>query len=261
MISLNPAGADTRLLADSGYAAGFCLQHSAVALGAVPSLMGHTTANAKQAWDEGTKNVAKQFPTLLGTPGFFSGAGGKWDVVLWHGNGTWVGVDTKNGVYHPGVSGVQTTAQRAKQVSGSYQGFQNRFLGYDIVGGLDPAGGGGTVVPTPEEYMAFSFVKDAQADTIFVVSLVSGNRAAIASSYHFSLLQRVKVDNGTDSMLAGELDICRGYLAAINPPPIATAPALPPISISPDSIEAGVRAAFTGGMQVSGTTTGKAVLT
>lgn len=135
MTSVNPAGAADRLLADSGYPAGRCLQRVSLALGATPSLMGHVTHTALQAWNEGTHNVPDAFPTVRGTPGFFSGADGDGDVSLWNGDGTWAAVDTKGGVYHAGVSGIQTTAQREKQLGGVYLGYQLKFLGYDVVSG------------------------------------------------------------------------------------------------------------------------------
>lgn len=245
MSNLNPAGADTRLLVQSGYPAANCLHQCAIALGAIPSLVG-TVLTSRVAWGKSTSRHTG-YPTMLGTPVFFSGAGGDWDTALWHGNGTVVGVD----VGKPGHSGVQMVAQRAAQVGGAYQGFVLDFLGYGIVG--DSAAGTGTLVPITEDEMGFSFVKDAQAVTVFVVSLVSGNRAAIQSEYHMGLLQRLKANDGSDPMLQAELDICKGYLVAINPPPVVVAPTIPPITISPDSIEAGVKAAFAGGMSIAAT--------
>lgn len=72
--------------------------------------------------------------------------------------------------------------------------------------------------PREEEDMSYSFVKDAKSGTVFVCSLVTGNYAGMSSAYHWSLLQRLQKNDGNDPMLVGELDICRAYLRAINPP-------------------------------------------
>ncbi|WP_337049998.1 M15 family metallopeptidase [Serratia fonticola] len=66
-----------------------------------------------------------------------------------------------------------------------------------------------------DEYMSYSFVKDARSDAIFVCSLVTGKRVHIATPYHVGLLQRYKVNNANDPMLIAELDIIASYLSQI----------------------------------------------
>lgn len=238
MAQINPIGADVRLLSYSGYPKGTCLVQCAKALlQGKPSLVGHTTASALQAWNEAPGNVPNALPTVNGTPGFWSGAGGFGDVSLWH-DGAWAAVDTRNGVFKAGVSGIQTTAQRSKQLGGKYLGYSTTFLGYKLVSG--GFAGVGPVTPIPsiptapavptvqpiEDYMSYSIVADASSATMYVVSLVSGNRAAIASPYHVQLLQRAKINNGADRMLVAELDIVHQYIAAINPPAAVASTAL-----------------------------------
>lgn len=97
------------------------------------------------------------------------------------------------------------------------------------------AGGGAVPITDPtnpiplEESMSYSIVKDAKSATQWVVSLNTGLKAGISSTYHTELLQRVKDNKGADPMLAGEVDIVRAYLAAINPvTPVA------PVTGAPD---------------------------
>ena len=102
--------------------------------------------------------------------------------------------------------------------------------------GPTTAGRGGTLIPTSPsgvDPMSYSIVKDATSDLQWVVSLVSGNRAGIQSSYHKDLLTRVKA--GDSSMLEAELNIVQGYLAAVNPP---TAVSIPPLQLTPEQIQA-----------------------
>ncbi|WP_279367326.1 hypothetical protein [Microbacterium testaceum] len=69
---------------------------------------------------------------------------------------------------------------------------------------------------------AYSFINIEGSDDIVVVSLINGNMHRIGNPYHASLLDRVKRGYfDTADMLTAELDIVRGYLTAINPPPTA----------------------------------------
>lgn len=69
-----------------------------------------------------------------------------------------------------------------------------------------------------DEDMSYSFVKDANSATIYLVSLITGNRVGIRSPYHVNVLKRAKKNNADDPMLMGELDIVHSYLALANPP-------------------------------------------
>lgn len=83
-----------------------------------------------------------------------------------------------------------------------------------------PAGGFEPKQPEPEEEdMTYAIVPIAGSTEIYVLSLISGVRAHITSLPHLGLLKRAKRNDNNDPMLAGELDIVRGYLTAINPPP------------------------------------------
>ncbi|WP_243074870.1 hypothetical protein [Microbacterium sp. SS28] len=67
--------------------------------------------------------------------------------------------------------------------------------------------------------MSYTIIPLANTDEIDVISLVTGTRVRIGSPFHVTLLQRVRKNENDDEMLQAELDIVRGYLTAINPPP------------------------------------------
>jgi hypothetical protein len=74
--------------------------------------------------------------------------------------------------------------------------------------------------PPVQEDSMFALVKDFQGPSIWVVSLVSGRRTLLATTYHRDLMMRVRLNTGGDPMLVGELDIIRGYLNLVNDPTI-----------------------------------------
>lgn len=125
-------------------------------------------------------------------------------------------------------------------VNGKLTPIAELYSQYASVGPVTPA------LP-PEENMSFSLVPIANstvAGEVDIVSLITGKRVMVQSSYHLGLLSRLKANNYNDPMLGPEIDICMGYLQTINPVPVVAPPVIPPISISPDSIEAGVKAAL-----------------
>jgi hypothetical protein len=108
----------------------------------------------------------------------------------------------------------------------------------------------GSSASKEEDDMSFSLIKDAQSATVYVCSLVTGNRKGIAGPSHLTLLQRFKA--GDPGMLTVEMDICRSYLQVINPPTqidqasvVATITAAlksASVSVDPATIEAAVAA-------------------
>lgn len=86
-----------------------------------------------------------------------------------------------------------------------------------IVDELNRRRNGDSAPVKKRSYPMFGLVPDAQSDAIYVQSLVTGKRAMIRSMYDFSLLQRVRDNNGGDDMLTSELDIVEGYISAIGP--------------------------------------------
>jgi hypothetical protein len=101
----------------------------------------------------------------------------------------------------------------------------------DVLAVLASTASSGGVPINQEEDMSFAIVPLADgAKDIEIVSLISGLRTHIQSPYHVTLLQRLKANNGDDGMLEGEVNICKTYLAAVNPQ-VAAAPA-PPVDVS-----------------------------
>lgn len=104
--------------------------------------------------------------------------------------------------------------------------------------------------------MSYSLIKDAGSPTVYVQSLISGDRKGIASPYHLQLLDRVRKNAG-DEMLTGELDIVDGYLTAINPPAGVAKDrtdevlaAIKAIAISPEAVRDAIKAALSEGIQI-----------
>lgn len=86
-------------------------------------------------------------------------------------------------------------------------GWTNRYNPFDYF-----------VTPTIEQEMEamYSIIPDAQSNTIFVASLVTGKRIGIVSPSHIGLLERFRANKGNDRMLQVEMDIVRGYLSLIS---------------------------------------------
>lgn len=104
--------------------------------------------------------------------------------------------------------------------------------------GVDVADSGSTLIPVTQsgvDPMSFSIVPNPGGN-ISVQSLITGNFVSIGSTYHVSLLQRVKKNDNNDAMVPAEQDIVRAYLNTINPP--VPAPVIPPVSLTPAQITA-----------------------
>ena len=123
--TLDPTGAANRLLQQKVNAPGLCLRAVSGALrNGLPVLDNSFTA--KEEWD---KSIHFTGYPPVNYPGYFSGAGGDWDVCLYAGSGEWVATDGDG----MGRIGVQTTAEREAQVGGTYQGFTRQMAGYQLV--------------------------------------------------------------------------------------------------------------------------------
>jgi hypothetical protein len=149
---LNPSGSGARMLADGTNSIGFCLQAVGGAiLNGKGSLAGHVTANAAQAYSDA--GVSHQHATHAPAdfPMFFTGAGGKGDVVIAVGDGVnCIASDyTDSKGTHWGHIGEMALAARARQVGGTLLGWTDLFLGYTLTSGLAPSGGGGTPITAP----------------------------------------------------------------------------------------------------------------
>lgn len=95
---------------------------------------------------------------------------------------------------------------------------------------------GCSLIPTPD-------------GSIFLFSWNTGARVGVQNTEHARLIQRASKNNSHDTMLGIEIDIVAGYVAAVNPPPLAKvdtealAEALGQISLDGDIDEATVSAA------------------
>lgn len=99
----------------------------------------------------------------------------------------------------------------------------------------------------------FSFVKDAQSDTIYAVNLDTGKRVGIGSPTHKTLLERVRKNNADDPMLVIELDIVASYLALIGAPDADPRlfDAINRIAVDKDVVKDAVSAALAEGIDVT----------
>ena len=104
--------------------------------------------------------------------------------------------------------------------------------------GAAVAGSGSTLIPVTQsgvDPMSFAIVPNPGGN-ISVQSLITGNYVSVGSTYHVSLLQRVKKNDNNDAMVPAEQDIVHAYLNTINPP--APAPVVPPVSLTSAQIAA-----------------------
>jgi hypothetical protein len=161
---------------------------------------------------EGDRNPPPGVPVWWGKrPGSAAG-----DVVISLGGGRVVATD------YPGWGsiGTATIAQREAQVGRPYLGWTDTILGVPVNAAAAVIAAVPVVPPPPKEKnMSYSIVPIANSDEIHLVSLITGIRIHIESPYHLTLLNRVKKNDVNDQMLLVEIDIVRGYLTAINPPP------------------------------------------
>lgn len=150
MTVLNPSGSAARMLAIRTNTRGFCL----VAVGAAvldgKPVLDHAT-DAEAAYIDAGKAHQHTTHAPADFPMFFSGAGGKGDVVISVGDGVnCIASDyTLNGKIQWGHIGRMTLAARARQVGGNLLGWTDHFLGYDLAGAATSSTGSITPVATP----------------------------------------------------------------------------------------------------------------
>lgn len=113
-----------------------------------------------------------------------------------------------------GVIGIATIAERQDQIGREYLGWTETILGARIDDAAVKA-----PPPPKEENMSYVIVPIAGTDEVHLVSLITGIRAHITSEFHLSLLRRLKKNDFNDEMLLAEIDVVRGYMTAVNPPP------------------------------------------
>jgi hypothetical protein len=113
-----------------------------------------------------------------------------------------------------GVIGIATIDERQEQIGREYLGWTETILGAPIDNAAIAA-----VLRPKEQNMSYVIVPIAGTDEVHIVSLITGIRAHITSEFHLSLLRRLKKNDFDDEMLLAEIDVVRGYLTAVNPPP------------------------------------------
>lgn len=112
--------------------------------------------------------------------------------------------------------------------------------------------------PIPEvPHTMYSLVPGTDGNA-YVVSLITGIRAAINSPYHYDLLDRVKKNDGHDTMYPGEIDIVKGYLTAINPPSTSSSVSITDAQIAAFSDQTASKIHIPTTLELSGTISGKA---
>lgn len=113
-----------------------------------------------------------------------------------------------------GQIGIATIDERQEQIGREYLGWTETILGAAIDNPTVAA-----VPPPKEQNMSYVIVPVAGTDEVHIVSLITGIRAHITSEFHLALLRRLKKNDFDDEMLLAEIDVVRGYLTAVNPPP------------------------------------------
>ncbi|WP_344066709.1 hypothetical protein [Microbacterium pumilum] len=202
---------------------GKCLQHVWRAYADHGASVSGLWPTAFAAWTdspgkhEGDRNPPAGVPVWWGerinpSPGDRNAHAG--DVVISLGGGRVAATD------FPGNTQVGTTTldARQNQIRRIYLGWTETILGVPIDGIAQ-----GVLAEVPqrpkEKNMSYSLVPLSNSDEIHVVSLITGIQAHIKNPVHLNLLNRVKKNEFNDEMRQRELDIVRGYLTAINPPP------------------------------------------
>lgn len=195
---------------------GLCLHYVWLAYKEHGASVAKSWPTAYQAWldssgkHEGDRNPPAGVPVWWGER-LGSNAG---DVVISLGGGKVVATDYPSW----GKIGTATLDEREAQIGRPYLGWTDNILSVPI-DAVGAAGVLGTTLKEEEDDMAYSIVPLAHSDEIYLVSLVTGIRVHIKSPFHLTLLRRVKKNDSNDDMLPAELDVVRGYLTAVNPPP------------------------------------------
>jgi len=131
MPTINISGAAARQQAFRTTTPRTCLNTAARAiLGVLPPLRhAHT---AFEEWENTSGKHRNALPPAPGYPGYWSGDDGSGDVCLYLGDGEWSAIDWNGSRRVDGAIGIETTGQRSTQVGGTYLGYSDEFLGYNL---------------------------------------------------------------------------------------------------------------------------------
>lgn len=130
MSTINATGASTRLLELKDVIPHECLVASRRAILQSKPVLRHA-GSAKDEWEDTPgKHLRAVGPE--GTPVYFSGPVGFYDVCISDGHGNVVAIDTNGTGYHAGEVHVQSITSREKQVGGKLLGWSSEFLGYQL---------------------------------------------------------------------------------------------------------------------------------
>lgn len=130
-------------------------------------------------------------------------------------DGAWV---TWLGEYDP-LPYMEAAYQRARQIaSGSLAGAETKE--WDEMATRDEVKAAMREALDERSFGAASIVPLTDGG-IYLVSGITGRHAHIENPYHLTLIQRAFKNNSNDMMAGAELAIVRGYLTAVNPPPLA----------------------------------------
>ncbi|GAA4176615.1 hypothetical protein [Gryllotalpicola koreensis] len=212
------------LLAKTTNKVGYCAETDwEAAKASAPGIVGDRSyPNAYAVWQGAQKKHAGDRNPPAGVPVFLGPSPTRTDANKNAGDQAWsLGGGLIRATDYPrnGVMGTCTIAQREAQTQRPYLGWTEDLCGVPISfpSSSQPAAASPA---TQEADMSFSIVPYAGTNGgIYVVSHITGNATHIQSPYHVTLLQRLKANNGSDAMLAAEIQICRSYLSAINPAP------------------------------------------
>lgn len=244
-IRIDPNVSISRAMAATTNEVGYCLANVASWLG-WPPVFGKDASIAVDVWQYAVDKHPGDMNPPVGTVVVLGAAPGpRWpgdhnflagDVALVIGPG---GLLRATDYPTAGVVGNCTLKQRIAQTGRPYLGWVGDYYGNPISYNRTDAPASTAAAAAGEaSAMAYSIVPDAQSATIWIYSLTTGKRAAIATPSHVDILRRVKDNPGTDKMLQAEMDIVASYIRAINPPPAVSA------SVDKTAVQAAVSAAL-----------------
>jgi hypothetical protein len=130
MAIIDASGASRRLLGLHDVVRGQCLVAAGRVILQGKPVLRHA-ASAKIEW-ENTPGKHLKSVGPEGTPVFFAGPAGFFDVAISDGHGNVVGIDTDGRHFVAGEVHVQSIKSRANQVGGRLLGWSSEFLGYQL---------------------------------------------------------------------------------------------------------------------------------
>lgn len=127
---IDTSGASARLLTLHNVVRGQCLVAAGRVILQGKPVLRHA-ASAKIEW-ENTPGKHLKGVGPEGTPVFFAGPAGFFDVAISDGHGNVVGIDTDGKHFVAGQVHLQSVKSRANQVGGKLLGWSSEFLGYQL---------------------------------------------------------------------------------------------------------------------------------